>query len=118
MAKPSKPSVKFTPLLVPRTIKITQIITSTIPSFIEVSLTVDRFIEIGVNPFLSGNCNPAYANDPATIACPNSFCFAFKPIDFCLATFNQSSKKPTKPNPIISAITRSAEVVAGTPVSK
>ena len=29
------------------------------PNLIEVSLTVDKFIEIGVKPFLSGNCNPA-----------------------------------------------------------
>jgi hypothetical protein len=50
---------------VPSTIKITQIITNTTASFIEVSLTVDRFEEIGVSPSSSGNCKPAYAKPPA-----------------------------------------------------
>ena len=51
VARPSKPSVKFTPLLVPKTIKITQTITATTASFIEVSRTVERYEEMGVSPF-------------------------------------------------------------------
>jgi hypothetical protein len=59
VAKPSNPSVKLTPLLVPRIIRTTQITTNTKANLIEVSLTVERFVDIGVKPSLSGNCNPA-----------------------------------------------------------
>ena len=41
-AKPSNPSVRFTPLELPKTRKITQIITKTTPSFSEVSRTPEK----------------------------------------------------------------------------
>ena len=82
VASPSNPSVKFTPLLVPRTIRMTQIITATSANFIEVSRTIERLVEIGVNPALSGNFKPANAKLPATNACPANFCLAFNPRDF------------------------------------
>ena len=55
LANPSKPSVRLTPLLVAMTIKATQITTSTGPKKMDVSRTVDRFKEIGVNPSKSAN---------------------------------------------------------------
>ena len=117
-ASPSKPSVKLTPFELPRTRKITQRITKTIPSFIEVSRTPEKYIEIGASPDSSSNCNPAYAKPAAKSAWPKSFCFAVSPSDCFLEIFNQSSRKPIKPNPTISAITNIAEAVIPTPVSK
>ena len=58
VAKPSKPSVRFTPLLVAVTIMTTQIITKVVPKVIEVSRTVDKFCEIGVSPSRSGKLIP------------------------------------------------------------
>ena len=63
-------------------------------------------------------CNPEYAKPAATIACPKSFCFAVNPVDCFLEIFSQSSRKPTKPRPTISAITKTADAVIPTPVNK
>ena len=55
VAKPSRPSVKLTPLLVAVTINAIQITTTTLPSTMLVSRTADKFKEIGVKPSLSAN---------------------------------------------------------------
>ena len=58
VARPSKPSVRFTPLLVAVTMMTTQITTKVVPKVIEVSRTVDKFCEIGVSPSRSGKRVP------------------------------------------------------------
>ncbi|CAB4837531.1 unannotated protein [freshwater metagenome] len=117
-AKPSKPSVKFTPLELPKTKKIIQTMTSPMPSFIEVSRTPEKYCEIGANPVSSWKPKPAYAKAAATIACPESFCFTVNPSDCFLEILSQSSKNPINPSPIISPRTRSADAVIPTPVIK
>ena len=62
VAKPSRPSVKLTPLLVAVTIRAIQITTTTPPRTILVSRTTDKFNEIGVKPELSANLIPKNPN--------------------------------------------------------
>ena len=54
VARPSRPSVRFTPLLVAVTINAIQMTTRIGPSEMLVSRSVERFSEIGVSPSLSG----------------------------------------------------------------
>ncbi|CAB5060260.1 unannotated protein [freshwater metagenome] len=79
VASPSKPSVKFTPLLVATIIKNTQIMTATAPNLSEVSRTVDKCSETGVNPVSSGKFKPAQANAIANTLWPNIFDLARNP---------------------------------------
>lgn len=84
MARPSRPSVRFTALEVAEIITYAQSTNNTGPSTSAVSWRNETALDAGVRPLLSGNWSTRIAKATATTAWPISFALARRPSERCL----------------------------------
>ena len=86
-ARPSSPSVRFTPFVVAVTRNQTHSTNRASGSTRDVSRTNDTACDAGVSPSESGNCTDRSAKEMATNACPISLVRARIPVLRCLKIF-------------------------------
>src|SRR5829696_8331103 len=101
-AKPSSPSVKFTPLLAAAINSSTQGTTRMMGKLSSHSMSrrKDTAGEAGVIPRSSGNCNDNTANATATSDWPAVLALLRRPSERCLLILMKSSRNPTTPSPV------------------
>ncbi len=79
MARPSRPSVRFTPFDIARIMNSAQMTNSTGPMDQPKSVMNDSLVEAGVLPRLSANCSESTAKAMPTMSWPAIFALARRP---------------------------------------
>jgi hypothetical protein len=110
-ASPSRPSVRFTPLLAAAMSRITQRTTSTTGSLGSQSMSRRKEMNCDAGLMLrsSGNWSASSAKTIATIDWPAILALLRSPSDRCFLILMKSSRKPTTPSPVKRKSTSSPE---------
>jgi hypothetical protein len=123
-ACPSRPSVRFTPLLAAAIITVAQRVNSATPmtapyaaKSTQVSRTKETRRLAGAMPSRPRRVART-AKTTATDTWPSTFCFEVSPSERSLRILLQSSRKPTKPTPTMRNRTNRPGSVGGTQVSR